>query len=429
MIVFFFAFIVGLIFEPHDIHTSTKKTAATYGNRQTLHEYLENWINIRKADLADSSHYTEYPLIFVLSDGGASRAGYWVASVMAKMNEETNGEFNKHLFCMSGASGGSVGNAAYFNLLRAKLTSDTIKHDVSNVQQYLKTDFLTFTVARMLGPDVFRHIFPFQFVDDRGAALARVLEQGPDPKCLLYDSMATNFSELITQKNKIYPLPILCINTTRMQDGLPAVISNIDFSDPRFNQRLDFLDLLDEKKDIKLSTAVVLGASFPYVSPAGRIDSAGIKKKANYFVDGAYFDNSGSGAVSEMVNILLRDSLYMQYQNKLKIYILHIANSPLEGVPLQKVNPMINDLAAPIKTLLGAYGTQTIVNDNRLLNLMKTNFPRDNLYRKINLYEEGENPNYSMNWVISEKLLKAMNEALNRNKELKMMVDKLNSNK
>src|SRR6185436_20595442 len=147
MIVFFFAFIVGLIFEPHDIHTSTKKTAATYGNRQTLHEYLENWINIRKADLADSSHYTEYPLIFVLSDGGASRAGYWVASVMAKMNEETNGEFNKHLFCMSGASGGSVGNAAYFNLLRAKLTNDTIKQDIKNVQQYLRTDFLTYTVA------------------------------------------------------------------------------------------------------------------------------------------------------------------------------------------------------------------------------------------------------------------------------------------
>jgi hypothetical protein len=429
MIVFFFAFIVGLIFEPHEIHTSKKKTTAAYSNRQTLHEYFENWINVRKADLADSSNYTEYPLIFVLSDGGASRAGYWVASVMAKMNEDTKGEFNKHLFCMSGASGGSVGNAAYFNLLRAKLTNDTIKQDIKNVQQYLKTDFLTYTVARMLGPDVFRHLLPFQFVDDRGAALARVLEEGPGPKCLLYDSMKTNFSELITQKGTIYPLPILCINTTRMQDGLPAVISNIDFSDPRYNQRLDFLDLLDERKDIKLSTAVVLGASFPYVSPAGRIDSAGIKKKANYFVDGAYFDNSGSGAVNEMVNILLRDSLYIKYQNKLKIYILHIANSPLEGVPLQKVNPMINDLAAPIKTLLGAYGTQTIVNDYRLLNLMKISFPKDTLYRKINLYEEGENPNYSMNWVISEKLLDSMNHALNRNRDLKMMVDKLNSNK
>lgn len=429
MIVFFFAFIVGLIFEPHNIQTTAKKTPAAYGNRQTLHEYFENWVNIRKTELDDSTNKKEYPLIFVLSDGGASRAGYWVASVMARMNEETNGQFNKHLFCLSGASGGSVGNAAYFNLLRAKLTSDTVRHDVANVQQYLKTDFLTFTVARMLGPDVFRHIFPFQFVDDRGAALARVLEEGPHPNSLLYDSMKTRFSELITQKGQPYPLPILCINTTRMQDGLPAVISNIDFSDPRFNQRLDFLDLLDEKKDIKLSTAVVLGASFPYVSPAGRIDSAGIKDKANYFVDGAYFDNSGSGAVNEMINILLRDSLYLQYQNKLKIYILHIANSPIEGVPLEKVNPIINDLAAPVKTLLGAYGTQTLINDNRLMNLMKFNFPNDTLYRKINLYDESENPNYSMNWVISDKLLNAMNGALKRNRELKKMIEKINANK
>ena len=428
VIVVFFAFIVGLIFEPHDVHTSNKKTTAAYNNRQTLHEYFENWVALRPG-IADTSNKKEYPLIFVLSDGGASRAGYWVASVMAKMNEETGGEFNKHLFCLSGASGGSVGNAAYFNLLRAKQTSDTIKHDLLCVQQYLKTDFLTFTLARMLGPDVFRHIFPFQFVDDRGAALARVLEQGPSGNCLLYDSMSTKFSELITQKNQPYALPILCINTTRMQDGLPAVISNIDFSDPRFNQRLDFLDLLDEEKDIKLSTAVVLGASFPYVSPAGRVDSAGKEDKANYFVDGAYFDNSGSGVVSEMVNILLRDPLYLAHQQKIRIYIIHIANSPNEGVPLEKVNPMINDLAAPVKTLLGAYGTQTIVNDNRLLNLMKYHFPKDTLYRKINLYDDGDNPNYSMNWVISQKLLDSMGTSLVRNKELKKMVSKINASK
>jgi hypothetical protein len=125
----------------------------------------------------------------------------------------------------------------------------------------------------------------------------------------------------------------------------------------------------------------------------------------------------------------LRDSLYLQHKEKLKIYILHIANSPNEGVPLEKVNPMINDLAAPVKTLLGAYGTQTTVNDNRLLNLMKYHFPNDTLYRKINLYDDGDNPNYSMNWVISEKLLRSMNESLLRNKELKKMTDKLNANK
>jgi hypothetical protein len=280
----------------------------------------------------------------------------------------------------------------------------------------------------MLGPDVFRHIFPFQFVDDRGASLARVLEQGPSKKCLLYDSMSTKFSELITQKDHPSYLPILCINTTRMQDGLPTVITTIDLSDPRFDQRLDFLDLLDKEKDIKLSTAVVLGASFPYVSPAGRVDSAGKKDRANYFVDGAYFDNSGSGVISEMINILLRDTLFLRYQNKLKMYVLHIANSPNEGVELKKVNPLINDLAAPAKTLLGAYGTQTTVNDNRLRNLMKYHFPNDTLYRKINLYDDGKSLNYSMNWVISQKLLNAMKESLDSNKEVKRIINKLIAN-
>lgn len=429
LVVVFFAFIIGLIFEPHDVHIVDKKTTARFDNRQNLQEYFKNWVDLRQAELSDSTNKKEYPMFFVLSDGGASRSGYWVASVMAKMNEETGGQFNQHLFCLSGASGGSVGNATYFNLLRAKQTSDTIKHDRLAVQRYLETDFLTFTLARMLGPDVFRHIFPFNFVDDRGAALARVLEEGAPPHSLLYDSMSARFSELITQKDQPYRLPILCINTTRMQDGLPTVISNIDLSDYRFNKRLDFLDLLDEKKDIKLSTAVVLGASFPYVSPAGRVDSSGKKDRANYFVDGAYFDNSGSGVVSEMINILVRDSLFLSYKNKIKIYVLHIANSPDEGVELVKVNPLINDLAAPVKTLLGAYGTQTTVNDIRLINLMKYNFQTDSLYRKINLYEGGENLNYPMNWVISQKLLDSMRTSLDKNKEVRKLIDKLNAGK
>lgn len=427
ILVFFFAFIMGLIFEPHDVQLPDKKTEASFSNRQTLHEYLDNWIRVREKEI-DTTINKEYPVIFVLSDGGASRAGYWVASALAKMNEETAGKFDRHLFCLSGASGGSVGNTAYFNLLRAKLNNDTIKNDRKIVQQYLETDFLTFTLARMLGPDVFRHIFPFDFVDDRGAALARVLEEGAPSKNPLHNSMSTKFSELITQKNQSYHLPVLCINTTRMQDGLPTVISTIDISDFRFNQRLDFLDLLDEKKDIKLSTAVVLGASFPYVSPAARIDSAGRKDRANYFVDGAYFDNSGSGVVSEMISMILQDSLYQRYKKNLKLYILHIANSPVEGVDLKKVNPLINDLAAPVKTLLGAYGTQTTVNDNRLINLMQSNFPRDTLYRKINLYEDGESINYSMNWVISQKLLDSMKVTLDRNREVKRIINKLNNN-
>jgi hypothetical protein len=63
------------------------------------------------------------------------------------------------------------------------------------------------------------------------------------------------------------------------------------------------------------------------------------------------------------------------------------------------------------------------------MNLMKYHFPNDTLYRKINLYDDGDNPNYSMNWVISQKLLDSMGTSLVRNKELKKMVSKINANK
>jgi predicted acylesterase/phospholipase RssA len=418
------ALIIGSYRESHYSEIPDKKnTANLFANRQTVNEYFKNWMEQKKSELKDGA---EYPVYFVLADGGASRSGYWAASVLAKLNEETNGKFSEHIFCLSGASGGSVGNVAYLNLLRAKQISDTVKHEVIDVQDYLETDFLTFTIARMLGPDVFRYSFVLPFFSDRAAALANVLEKGSGKQSLLYDSLSTCFSEIITQKDKPYSLPVLCINTTRMQDGRPAVISNIDLSDSRYNQRLDFLDLLGEKRDIKMSTAVVLGASFPYLSPAGRVDA---DNKQHYFVDGGYFDNSGSGVVSEMINILLTDPVYKHYDSTkaIKFYVLHMMNSPEGESALGKVNPLINDLAAPVKTLVGAYGTQTIVNDNRLNNLMKTTYGKDGYYRKFNLYDDGQKITYSMNWVISDKLLEAMNKSLDYNKELKKLAAEINS--
>ena len=431
LLIFLLAFLVGLVTEPHYTTLPSKKNeTALFSQRQDLKEYFSNWIESRKPELDSGTGI--YPVYFVLADGGASRSGYWVASVLAKLEDTTNGRFSKHLFCLSGASGGSVGNGTFFNLLRLN-NSDTMKKsgsDITIVQDYLESDFLTYTLARMLGPDIFRHILPFPFIADRAASLAKALEQASGTGSMLYDSMATRFSEFITQKNQPSHLPILCINTTRMQDGAPGVISNIRISgDPRFNKRLDVLDLLQEDQDMKLSTAVVLGASFPYVSPAGRIDSKNNRDsilQSNYFVDGGYFDNSGSGVVSEMISILLRDSTYLKYKNKLQFYILHINNQPSGDPLIKKVNPLVNDLAAPVKTLMGSYGSQTTVNDERLKNFMKTTY-NDNLhYRQINLYDDGKAINYSMNWVISDYLLKAMNESLQYNKELKKLISEIN---
>jgi hypothetical protein len=380
---------------------------------------------------------------FVLSDGGASRSGYWVASVLSRFEDSTAGNFSRHLFCLSGASGGSVGNAAFFNVLRQKKKGLTNNEScLSMSTSYLKSDFLTYTLARMLGPDVFRYVLPFLMpVNNRSYALTKALEEAPGKNNPLYLSMATGMSEIMTQKNQTADLPILCINTTRMQDGRPGVISTINMKEIFFNRRVDILGLIDEKKDLKLSSAVVLGASFPYVSPAGRIDTKTLIKKdavikeiseAQYFVDGGYFDNSGAGVVNEMIiamKQMLRDDPFLsRYKDKLEFFVLHITNDPHPGgeAALEKVSPLINDLAAPLQTLAGAYGSQTSVNDSRLRNYMNNNAGAGH-YIPVNLYKDSnETMSFSMNWVISKRLLDSMNARLEGSAVVKAAWQKMN---
>lgn len=435
------AFLVGYISEPHYTRLPKKEPgSARFDNRQTLHQYFDQWLNdsTRKKILLDSTA-DKYPVYFVMANGGASRSGYWAASALSRMEDETGGKFSHHLFCLSGASGGSVGNATFFSLLRSKSAlakfDTAVNRDVRATQAYLRSDFLTYTLARTLGPDIFRNFLTLYNVNDRASALSFALENAAGKKVFLNDSMGVSFSDIITQQNKPYSLPLLLINTTRMQDGSPGVISNIKIEDPVFNKRIDVLSLLDEKKDMKLSTGIVLGASFPYLSPAGRIDHKPCDTCAvqpSYFVDGGYFDNSGSGAVFEIIFALkqmLELPEYSAFRNKLDFSIIHITNDPSEEIELKPVNPFTNDLAAPVKTLLGAYGTQTSVNDLRLQKYIASIYKEDigkGHYKRISLYRDKDPMDYTMSWVISKYVLNAMDKRLYDHDMLNSFIAEMN---
>jgi hypothetical protein len=461
MIFWAVAFIAGWFSDPHKVRLIEKKDATIrFENRQKLKEYFTDWVKQRYPN--PDSIQKKQPVYFVLADGGASRSGYWVASVLSRFEDSTGGKFSQNLFCLSGASGGSVGNATFYNILRNKkylaaLRSEKIS-DTSCLyasRSYLQTDFLTYTVARLLGPDVFRYVLPFLMpVKDRALALTKAMEEAPDAHdtSRIINSkiiqMNVGMSEIMTQMGKPASLPILCINTTRMQDGQPGVISTININEDSimnikerfFNGRIDVLSLVDEKKDLKLSSSVVLGASFPYLSPAGRIDKKIKIKKDNvikevceseYFVDGGYFDNSGAGVTNEMIigmmQLMIADTAFLSgYKDKLDFFILHITNNPTGGEKsvLTKVNPLINDLASPIKTIAGSYGTQTSVNDSRLKNYMINNFGSHH-YTMINLYKEDDQMSFPMNWVISKRVLDTMDVRLEKSQVVKDMVDSI----
>lgn len=427
--IFLLAIVVGSLpgFEPHNVRLTSYTNAKQqpFYNRPTLRTYFNEWTRLRKEAIAGSAYY---PVYFVLADGGASRSGYWTASALSKLQDSTKGKFGNHLFCLSGASGGSVGNGSFFALLHQQKNGTPVKNFGQETRNFLQEDFLTYTLGRMLGPDFVRFVLPIWFIDDRAAALEHAMENGGVGTDRLSSKMASELSEMFPFQKNNKDIPILFVNVTRMQDGRPGLVSNIKLEESIFGKRIDVLQTLDTGKNMKLSTAVIMGARFPYVSPAGRINN-------NYYVDGGYFDNSGAGAVHEMIIQLQRtveDSLAVNpqhYLGKLKFTIIHIMNSP-EGEPIiEKVHPLKNDLMAPLLTLVGSYSTQTTVNNLRLVKFMEDiNKSRDR-YIKINLYEQRGREDFPMNWVISQHYRRKMDIRLEQNNGVKRILNDLGTQK
>ncbi|NBO59321.1 MAG: patatin-like phospholipase family protein, partial [Chitinophagia bacterium] len=323
----------------------------------------------------------EFPIYFVISDGGASRSAYWTASVLSVLEKKTNGGFSKNLFCLSGASGGSFGNMAFYGSIK-NLKTNRLEH----IQSYLSNDFLSFPLVRLLGPDLVIPFIPGLRSTDRASALEKSMEDvgGNDA---LSKFMKQDLSTMLEENTAFSP--VIAINATRMQDGTPGLISNVKFENEISEKRIDILGLLDQNQSMNISTAVVLGARFPYFSPAGRI-------KDQYFVDGGYFDNSGGGIVHEMIldlQHLITDTLNLHpdhpYQ-KIRFHVIHISNQADGKNKIRKIHPLVNDLAAPIKTIMGSYASQTDFNNLRLYKYLLELYDGDTTYHTINLYQKGE---------------------------------------
>jgi hypothetical protein len=416
--------VVGSFVEPHNVRRTWPIDVSVgnmYASRPGLAEKFKAWAASRKVDI-DKTSTKEYPVYFVLADGGASRSGYWTAGVLSRLEDETDGRFSEHLFCLSGTSGGSLGNAAFFaSLVEAKKINQKSGHR-ERCRTFLAQDFLSHTMARLLGPDLLKPLFPLDIIYDRAAALERSLEKIPVPS-VIAESMSEPFSSLTGSWNA--EMPILFINTTRMQDGRPGIVSTLDLDSAIYGNRIDVLDSLPTYEDIRLSTAIMLGARFPYISPAGRLEQ-------NYYVDGGYFDNSGAGAVHETIIEIKRiidDSLRKtpdHWMGKLKCYVLHCTNAPQEESAVKKVHPVVNDLFAPVKTLLGSYSAQTDVNNLRLVRYLRSINGGIPTYIKFNLYKEGEAEKFPMNWVISKDHRLSMDDRLNNEPRLNQLIGLLN---
>lgn len=428
--------ICGYIFEIHPVRTVQEgdPSKQAYAERPVFRKYLEDWVR-RHRPAIDSS--TRYPVFFTLADGGASRSGYWAALVLGRLHEQTRyhkgitnaSYFSDHLFCLSGASGGSVGNASFLAALEVQRQHPEQPADTL-CARYLDNDFLSYSLARLLGPDLIKPVFGWiKGWGDRAAALEIAMDNPSGENALMGEIIRSDFGRFIP--NDSNRLPLICINTTRVNDGGPGVVStlHIDNSNktptPIFGKRLDVLSMVKPGETMRVSTAMVLGARFPYMSPGGKLAES-------YFVDGGYFDNSGAGVVHEMLLELNRISnnptdTLSGIVRKFDYYVLHLSNTPYV-IPdsTHRIHPTLNDLATPILTLAGSYNSQTSVNDARLINYLKELNRDRSGYIIFNLYQRGIGESIPMNWVISTQVRNKMMQRVTQKRSLDSVINRIN---
>jgi hypothetical protein len=431
IILFAMAFIFGQFRDPYPVRFIKTEHVASFGERPDTQTYLKKWFE-RRLPLIDIMDTTRnFPVYIVLSNGGASRAGKWTSSVLSSLQdtsyhfENSNDSFKEHVLCIAGASGGSVGNSAFYSLLKASEEGEIPPNTFSkHTDEFFETDFLTYTLARLLGPDMFKHLIPFNIpLDNRADALENVISKGSDDALL-----NRYFEKPVTEVfDTTGALPVLFINTTQVDNGMPGVISTVLPSYP--SQRQDVLALADSmgihagKGNLRLSTAAILSSRFPYVSPAGKVFD-------RYYVDGGYFDNSGAGTVLEFIhelNRFMEDSAHaevMRYRKRFTFHILHITNSEILHRPAKDIHPLTNDFLAPVLTLAGMQGSSTSIGNGILINAFKQfNSDTANAMIVYSLYDASWDPaknagefeeGYPMSWALSDYQLQRMEVALQR---------------
>ncbi|OUR90787.1 hypothetical protein A9Q87_12605 [Flavobacteriales bacterium 34_180_T64] len=313
---------------------SWKKTAIMSSERLVLDVFINEWIDDRKAEILTHDSSNPFPIIMVSSEGGGSRAGLWSFLVQSYLYERNPDYFEIYLFSITGASGGGVGNNMFYTQAYQLQEGTSIvpfkfKTAEADELQYrasciYKKDYLSTSVASLMGRDLFKSITNIGVFQDRGKLLENQWESAFAETFKYSETnqspLAETYLEMMPHLGSGIIKPLLITNTTHLQSGKRAVISPVAIDRDSHNMGV-FMDLLAKypfkNRMIKRSTAMSLNARFPYISPAARI------KKLGQFGDAGYYDNVG-GTVTRRLTVALEKALAERDTLKGKYEIKHL---------------------------------------------------------------------------------------------------------
>jgi hypothetical protein len=353
--------------------------------------------------------------VLVAAEGGGIRAAYWTATLLAAI-QEREPSFARHVYAISGVSGGSVGALVFDALLAQGPGAGGKRCDAGGrvetslercASHVLGEDFLSPALAALLFPDLVQRFLPFPVERfDRARALEASWE-GAWRTRVGNDRLAEPFDGL-WKGDLAYRIPSLLLNATWVETGKRMIASNLPVDAGIFNDTADVFSFIDYP--VPASTAAHLSARFTYVSPAGSLRKRN-GKTAAHVVDGGYFENSGTATALDVISAIWSRGEKLN----LDFIVVYVNNDPGEqetstAEPAHAApSRWLTELMSPIDALFNTRVARGTYSQSLTREFVEANAPdKRRRYFHFGLKDEKFAP--PLGWFLSAKSRRSIDE-------------------
>ncbi|HVH26369.1 MAG TPA: patatin-like phospholipase family protein [Vicinamibacterales bacterium] len=280
-----------------------------------------------------------HPLLTVVAiDGGGIQASGWAARVLTGVQAQWP-DFARSTRLISAVSGGSVATMYFVNELRPERAPT--EEELAYVRTMSTRASLNETAWGLAYPDLWRALIPIRsrFEKDRGWAMQKAWERG-------WTAPVPTLSDWVRGVYEGWR-PAIGLNAVGVEDG--QRFSFATFAPP-YEWGIWTPDGRYPGRDVSVSTAARLSATFPYVTPIARARPESPSTYAGHFADGGYYDNTGMGLAMRWLDRAISDNLE-SFRHQVVAFV-RIRSSPATTTTAFKDRGWQYQVAGPIQTLM-----------------------------------------------------------------------------
>ncbi|HEY4572530.1 MAG TPA: hypothetical protein VIJ26_01145 [Thermoanaerobaculia bacterium] len=227
-----------------------------------------------------------HPVVVVATTGGGITAALWTTKVLTSLQREIGPGFSRSIRLISAVSGGSVGTMCFLD--RFTPQGPPAAADLDRIVAAAGAPSVDAAAWGLAYPDLWRVFFGFLVWPDKTLDRGWALERAWRSHLLHPDATLADWGV----GTSAGWLPAAVLNATATETGEQFLLTPLGWDHPWKGR---FFSTIYPMRDLHVSTAARLSATFPWVSPMARAQDVNGRPAAPGFhlADGGYFDNFG----------------------------------------------------------------------------------------------------------------------------------------